>query len=114
MRIGLLEMAQFGAEFFHVQPSTLTHTSAGMADLITTCFGGRNRLVAEAFVTRNQTFEQLEQAMLGGQKLQGVQTAREVYGVLAERKRTEAYPLFTAVYQVACQGRDPHTITRNL
>lgn len=115
MRIGLGEMIQFGTEFFdRVQPSTFLQTSAGLADLITTCFGGRNRQVAEAFVRRNLPFDQLERELLGGQKLQGVQTAYEVYEVLAQRQRTHAYPLFTAVYQVAYQGRDPRTITRDL
>lgn len=38
MRIGLMEMKRFAEEFFEgVKPETFTETSAGIADLITTC-----------------------------------------------------------------------------
>lgn len=38
MRIGLMEMKRFAEEFFEgVKPETFTETSAGVADLITTC-----------------------------------------------------------------------------
>lgn len=38
MRIGLMEMKKFSEEFFEgVKAETFTETSAGIADLITTC-----------------------------------------------------------------------------
>ena len=38
MRIGLMEMRNFSMAFFeNVKPETFTETSAGVADLITTC-----------------------------------------------------------------------------
>ena len=51
-----------------------------MADLITTCYGGRNRKCAEEFVNGKgrRTFEDIEEELLGGQKLQGVLTSDEV------------------------------------
>ena len=49
MRIGLLEMSKFVTIYYGgVQMSTLLE-SCGVADLICTSFGGRNRRIAEAF-----------------------------------------------------------------
>ena len=50
MRIGMMEMWSFATKYYQgVQLSTFLE-SCGFSDVIATCYGGRNRKVAEAFV----------------------------------------------------------------
>ncbi|KAI5833160.1 NAD-dependent glycerol-3-phosphate dehydrogenase [Schizophyllum commune Tattone D] len=120
LRHGLIEMSNFTLEFFpSASPLTFSHHSAGMADLITTSFGGRNRKCAEAFVRakmegKPKTFQQLEEELLNGQKLQGVETAREVFEFLQARKRLDGYPLFEKVYRISFEGMDPKRMFEDL
>lgn len=99
MRVGLLEMVKFGKEFFGqtVHTGTFTEESAGVADLITSCSGGRNFRCAKMAVERGVTVDEIEAQELNGQKLQGTSTAKEVNSFLKARGRDEEYPLFTAV-----------------
>ncbi|KAG5838998.1 hypothetical protein ANANG_G00229690 [Anguilla anguilla] len=78
--------------------------SCGVADLITTCYGGRNRRVAEAFAKTGKSIEELEKEMLNGQKLQGPATAAEVHHILTLKNMVHKFPLFNAVYQICYQG----------
>ncbi|XP_044533785.1 glycerol-3-phosphate dehydrogenase 1-like protein isoform X2 [Gracilinanus agilis] len=106
IRLGLMEMISFARIFCKGQVSTATFLeSCGVADLITTCYGGRNRRVAEAFVKTGKTIEELEQDMLNGQKLQGPQTSAEVHRILQQKGLLDKFPLFTAVYQICYEGR---------
>ncbi|KAK4052394.1 hypothetical protein OIV83_002196 [Microbotryomycetes sp. JL201] len=108
IRVGLLEMSSFTLEFFpSASPQTFSHHSAGVADLITTSFGGRNRKCAEAFIKSGKSFDELEAELLNGQKLQGTLTAKEIYEFLKGRGRLEGYPLFSKVYQISYEGLDP-------
>lgn len=72
MRIGLLEMVKFGRIFFGKTaiPATFTEESCGIADLITSCSGGRNHRCAKWAVQRKQSIEEVEKTELNGQKLQ--------------------------------------------
>merc|ERR1711943_108587 len=83
VRIGLKEMQTFITHFYPKTKTEVFAESCGVADLITTCFGGRNRKCAEAFAKSvcagsPKTWQELEAALLGGQKLQGVLTSHEV------------------------------------
>lgn len=83
IRIGLKEMIRFIRTFYPdgTQISTFFE-SCGVADLITTCYGGRNRKISEAFVKTGKTLEELEKELLNGQKMQGFETACEVMTML--------------------------------
>lgn len=109
MRIGLVEMLKFGKMFFSesVQTATFTEHSCGIADLITSCAGGRNRLCAMEFVKTGKSMEQLEKELLSGQKLQGAATALEVHELLTARDLVREFPLFTAVYRIVYEGVPP-------
>ena len=84
--------------------------SCGLADLVTTCFGGRNRKCAEAFVKGEGDWPVLEKVLLNGQKLQGTITSKDVHVVLQAKGLTDQFPLFTRIHDIAFEGKDPKTI----
>ncbi|KAJ0000570.1 hypothetical protein NQD34_012412, partial [Periophthalmus magnuspinnatus] len=108
IRLGLMEMIAFTKLFCRDKQTVSTATfleSCGVADLITTCYGGRNRRVAEAFALTGKSIEELEREMLNGQKLQGPTTSAEVHHILRQKNLTDKFPLFTAVYQICFEGK---------
>ncbi|CAJ1332147.1 unnamed protein product [Effrenium voratum] len=114
IRIGLQEMKTFIRYFYpEVKDSTFLE-SCGVADLITTCFGGRNRKCAEAFVKAKgaKSWAQIEKELLGGQKLQGTLTALEIWPVMQKHNLCEKLPLLTTVYQIAFEDRAPWSIVK--
>ncbi|GAB1609383.1 glycerol-3-phosphate dehydrogenase [NAD(+)], cytoplasmic-like [Argonauta hians] len=106
IRLGLMEMIQFAKVFYEGSVMATFLESCGVADLITTCYGGRNRRVAEAFAKTGKSIEQLETEMLNGQKLQGPPTAAEVNHMLKGKDMEERFPLFTTVHRM-CKGEVP-------
>ncbi|MCJ1442330.1 MAG: glycerol-3-phosphate dehydrogenase [Stictis urceolatum] len=101
MRVGLLEMVKFGHAFFSehgIETKTFTEESAGVADLITSCSGGRNFRCAKMAVERGADIHEVEKSELNGQILQGLGTADEVNAFLKARGREGEFPLLTAVY----------------
>lgn len=102
MRVGLLEMVDFGKRFFakSIQTKTFTEESAGVADLITTCSGGRNFRCSRMSILENKSIAEIEARELNGQKLQGVSTAEEVNVFLKSQGQEQDFPLFTAVYKI--------------
>ncbi|RPA79773.1 NAD-dependent glycerol-3-phosphate dehydrogenase [Ascobolus immersus RN42] len=102
MRVGLLEMRKFGKMYFSnsCRTATFTEESCGIADLITSCSGGRNHRCAKLSIERGKSVDEIEQSELNGQKLQGTLTAKEVYEFLKKEGTTEEFPLMTAVYNI--------------
>jgi len=103
IRLGLKEMMKYG-EYFYPGGNPATYfESCGVADLVTTCYGGRNRKVSAAFVTRKKSIVELETEMLNGQKLQGPETAAEVNFMLKAKGLEAEFPLFTAVHKICIE-----------
>lgn len=101
MRVGLLEIIRFSQEFFpESKQDTFTKESAGVADLITTCSGGRNLKVGRFMAETGASAEQAEKELLNGQSSQGVITAKEVHELLVQKDKIDEYPLFEATYQI--------------
>jgi len=122
LRVGLLEMAKFCSCFFEGVEQGTFMESCGVADLVTTCYGGRNRKCAEAFA-RLQAVESeacdvlwsdIEKKMLNGQKLQGTLAAKEVFFALDSRSLLNSFPLFRAIYEIAFHGRAVASITEGI
>jgi len=113
IRIGLKEMVKFCKTFYTgIQDDTFLE-SCGVADLITTCYGGRNRKCAEAFAKANKTksLEEIEAELLGGQKLQGTLTAKEVNHILKMKGLEDEFPFFTTVYKISYEDTPLTAIT---
>ncbi len=118
-----LEMARFCSTFFQgVQRSTILE-SCGIADLITTCYGGRNRRCGEEFAKLqsgysksdcHETWNDIEVKLLNGQKLQGTLAAKEVYALLESRNMLSSFPLFRSIYEIAFEGRQVTSITEGI
>lgn len=120
LRVGLKEMGKFCHMFFDgVRDDTFTE-SCGMGDLITTCYGGRNRKCAEAFareqlrekdiITRDEKdceemWAKIEFDLLNGQKLQGTLTAKEAHALLENHRVLNDFPLIKVIHEIAFKGK---------
>lgn len=108
MRHGIVEMVKFGKKFYPTfKPETICYESAGVADLITTCFSGRNVKVAREAIIQGKKIEDIEKDILNGQSAQGVITCKEVHELLTEQNMLDEFPLFKAIYQVI---EEDHTV----
>ncbi|ODV70357.1 NAD-dependent glycerol-3-phosphate dehydrogenase [Hyphopichia burtonii NRRL Y-1933] len=114
MRIGLKETIHFASYYkkFGIkalappEPTTFTEESAGVADLITTCSGGRNVKVARYMIEKKVDAWEAEKVLLNGQSSQGILTAKEVHELLENYKLQEEFPLFEATYRVIYENAD--------
>ncbi|PVV04683.1 hypothetical protein BB560_000806 [Smittium megazygosporum] len=110
LRVGFKEMRQFIYHRHPYTPPEVFYESCGMADLVASSLGGRNHKIAVELVKTGKSFAELESEMLGGQKLQGPMTAKELYIFNKHEGITEKFPLFTTVYQIGYEKKDPSEI----
>jgi glycerol-3-phosphate dehydrogenase (NAD+) len=119
VRIGLKEMETFIKHFYPETSQEVFLESCGVADLITTCFAGRNRKCAEAFASNRaaggkRPWEDIETELLDGQKLQGTLTAREIMPLIKINKLEDKLPLMCAIYDIAFNDHKPDSLFKAL
>lgn len=112
IRIGLVEIHRFASKYYGPINDAAMLESCGLADLITTCLGGRNRKCAEAFgrAEGKRSWEDLEAEMLNGQKLQGTSTCVEVMKILQRDNCVAEFPFMDLIHKVAYEGAPLSTI----
>merc|ERR1719428_2907 len=119
IRVGLKEMQKFCEAFYgdrKIKQDTFLE-SCGLADLVTTCFGGRNRKCADVFakcITEGtpKDWDTIEAEELNGQKLQGTGTAKDVMTCIKDAKKEAEFPLFCKIHAIAFEGADPKDIVK--
>ena len=117
IRIGLKEMQLFCEKFYGdrgIKKETFLE-SCGVADLVTTCFGGRNRKCADFFAKSvvdgsPKEWADIEAEHLNGQKLQGTGTCEDVMKALKAKGVEAEFPLFVQIHKVAFEGAHPSSI----
>ncbi|CAJ1453511.1 unnamed protein product [Effrenium voratum] len=111
LRRGLGEIARLIQELFPTSsPDTLLE-SCGLADLLTTCYSGRNRRCAQAFAEDPESsWEQIEAEQLQGQKLQGPSTCIDVQSIIQKRGLEGKFPLFTAIHKAVMKEIKPEEV----
>ena len=130
LRVGLQEMARFCHMFFEDVQMDTFFNSCGVADLITTCYGGRHRRCSEAFAkkallgetsglntcenTCQKIWEDIESDLLNGQKLQGTTTAQEVYHLLESRGELCSFPLIKSIFEISYGGKPVQSIVEGI
>lgn len=112
IRMGLVEMKNLMQTLYPTVQSATFFESCGVADLITTCYGGRNRQCAAKFaeVNGSKSWETIEQEELNGQKLQGTHTLKKIWKIIERKGLTKSYPFFHRVYQIAFEKLQPSEI----
>ena len=116
LRIGLSEMRGLARRLFPEVKDETFFQSAGVGDLIATCYGGRNRKCAEEFAAAGgeASWEDIELRLLKGQKLQGVLTSHEVQSVLRANHLEAQFPLLTTINRIVSKEIHPSELTKYL
>ncbi|KAK0053197.1 glycerol-3-phosphate dehydrogenase [NAD(+)] cytoplasmic-like isoform X2, partial [Biomphalaria pfeifferi] len=114
IRLGLMEMMKFTKVFLGNDDKSVFFESCGVADLVATCHGGRNRLLGEAVVKSMKKrgiagvdIRLLEKEILRGQSFQGPLIAKEIYSYLKDNNMLEQFPLLVAIHRICTREVDP-------
>lgn len=111
LRRGLLEMLALVRELYPGSKNETILESCGFADLLTTCYGGRNRLCAEAFAKDpSLTWEEIEAKHLSGQKLQGPSACLDIQLLIDKRGLRDRFPLFTSIHNAVTKVIQPEDV----
>ena len=112
IRMGLIEMKSLMQTLYPAVQSATFFESCGVADLITTCYGGRNRKCAAKFAELNgsESWETIEKEELNGQKLQGTHTLKKIWKIIEREGLSTSYPFFHRIYQIAFEKLEPSKI----
>ncbi|KXJ19603.1 Glycerol-3-phosphate dehydrogenase 1-like protein [Exaiptasia diaphana] len=102
IRIGLEEAYEFSRVFLPGSKMATFFESCGIADFIVTCYGGKHRLVGEAFVKTGKQLNDLEAVVpeLRHRKLPGPDTLEAVYELIEAKNLENKFPLITSLYRV--------------
>ncbi|KNG75039.1 glycerol-3-phosphate dehydrogenase [Plasmodium falciparum IGH-CR14] len=114
IRNGINEMILFGKVFFQKFNENILLESCGFADIITSFLAGRNAKCSAEFIksTPKKTWEELENEILKGQKLQGTVTLKYVYHMIKEKNMTNEFPLFTVLHKISFENEDPSSLLK--
>uniref|UniRef100_A0A0K0G0B8 Glycerol-3-phosphate dehydrogenase [NAD(+)] n=1 Tax=Strongyloides venezuelensis TaxID=75913 RepID=A0A0K0G0B8_STRVS len=114
IRLGLMEITKFAERYYPPSNLKTFFQSCGVADLVTTCYGGRNRKLGMAFAKSDKDIKTLEKEMLNGQSAQGVYTAEELREMLKQNNAEADFPLFIGVDKVCKKEIKPKELIEYL
>ncbi|KAI4834885.1 glycerol-3-phosphate dehydrogenase NAD [Plasmodium brasilianum] len=114
IRIGINETMLFAKKFFNYSDVSILLESCGIADIITSFLGGRNAKCSAEFVRcqLKKSWEELENEILKGQKLQGTVTLKYVYQMIKESNATHEFPLFTILHKISFENEEPTNLLK--
>ena len=116
IRKGLTEMADFCRMFSKKFELSIMLQSCGVADVIASSFGGRNRECSAEFVRQIDrgifpSWNEIESSILAGQKMQGLNTCDEVIACLNTLQvEPTKFRLFRKIHAIARLGADPKSL----
>lgn len=116
IRRGLKETMKFAKTFGENVSDDTFFESAGIADLMTTCFSGRGQRLAAAFVKEGGdcSWPELEKKVLGGHQIPDWHNVQMVYKFLVAKNATKDFTFFATVYEIGFTKASPAQIVEVL